>query len=59
VPEPANNQFERFVAVSIAVGKTLSAGNFENIAKTSDAASSDWASNPNGKVQNCHVGRMN
>jgi hypothetical protein len=39
----------RCVAVPIAAGKALGAGNIENIAKTSNAASGDWNSNPQGK----------
>jgi hypothetical protein len=39
----------RCVAVPIAAGKALGAGNIENIAKTSNAASGDWDSNPKGK----------
>jgi hypothetical protein len=39
----------RCVAVPIAAGKALGEGNIENIAKTSNAASGDWDSNPKGK----------
>jgi hypothetical protein len=48
-PRPVNNQFARCVAVPIAAGKALGAGNIENIAKTSNAASGDWDCNPKGK----------
>jgi hypothetical protein len=39
----------RCVAVPIVAGKALGAGNIENIAKTSNAASGDWDCNPKGK----------